>query len=65
MKNNDYRKNYYLISDDEVYEIEGMLSIFVCALWEIVEKGVDGPVPPASKRKKFYELLEKHIGKLF
>jgi hypothetical protein len=59
-----YEKSYYIISEDDAYEIETMVSTFVCAFWEVLEKRNlnyrDNPVA----RKALYELFEKHIGKL-
>lgn len=59
-----YKKSYYVISEDDAYEIEAMLSTFVCAFWEMLEKKNPEQSENYKARKALYKLFEKHIGKL-
>ena len=63
-KKPEYKKSYYVISEDDAYEIEGMLSVFVCAFWEILEKKNLNYSEKSGAHKNLYKLFEKHIGKL-
>jgi hypothetical protein len=45
------RKNYkkeplYLIDQDDAYRIEGLISMLVMAVWEILREGEMKPSPP-------------------
>lgn len=62
---NKIKKKSFLISEDDAYEIEGMLSVFILAFWEILENGASKYVKPGTKHEKFYNLLKKHIGDLY
>jgi len=64
IKKPEYRKSYHVISEDDAYEIEAMVSTFVCAFWEILEKNNLEQSENYRARKSLYELFEKHIGKL-
>lgn len=59
-----YKKSYYIISEDDAYEIEAMVSTFICAFWEILEKRNLDSRGNSVARKALYELFEKHIGRL-
>jgi hypothetical protein len=42
----DERELLYLVSQDDAYRIEGLISTLAMAVWEILEQGKMTPTPP-------------------
>lgn len=56
-----HNKHVYVITEDEAYEIEGMLSVLALIFWNILKKKELNKDNLADLRTKFYNQVYKYI----